>query len=216
MALGSIQSDSSRLYSVNSRENKGKARTQDQQNLSEDQRKQVWELKKRDQEVKAHEAAHMAAGGSCVRGGATYSYQVGPDGRRYAVGGEVSIDTSSVRGDPQATITKMQTVRRAALAPADPSGQDRSVASQASGVAAQAQKELAQQRTSGAGQAGNEKPPANSISKPPENAKPPMNGTSEPPENAKPASRKAETDSYSNSGKARSIQESQSNFSFYA
>jgi hypothetical protein len=202
MELGSIRTGSEQLYSGNSRENTEKTRTQDKQNLSEDQKNQVRELKKRDQEVKAHEAAHMAAGGSCVRGGATYSYEVGPDGNRYAVGGEVSIDTSSVRGDPQATILKMQTVIRAALAPAQPSGQDRSVASQAGGVEAQAQKELSQQRTSGAGQTGSEEHPVDSKS--------------DRPENGKPASKKSETFSYSNDGKTRSIEESQSSISIYA
>jgi len=84
-------------------------------------------LRRRDGEVRAHESAHMAAGGSLVRGGASFTYEVGPDGRTYAVGGEVSIDTSSVPGDPAATMRKMQQVRAAALAPASPSGQDRAV-----------------------------------------------------------------------------------------
>ena len=98
--------------------------------LTPEEQKQVTDLKKQDREVKAHEAAHIAAGGAYVRGGATYSYQSGPDGKRYAVGGEVSIDTAP-EDDPNATIRKMQAVRSAALAPANPSGQDRSVAAAA-------------------------------------------------------------------------------------
>lgn len=117
------------------------------QELTEEEKRQVAELKQRDREVRAHEAAHMAAGGAYVRGGASFTYQTGPDGGRYAVGGEVSIDASPVSGDPEATIRKMQTVRRAALAPADPSGQDRSVAAKASTREVQAQKELAAERT---------------------------------------------------------------------
>ncbi len=112
-----------------------------QTELSAEEKKQVADLKKRDREVKAHEAAHMAAGGGYVRGGASYSYQAGPDGKRYAVGGEVSIDTSA-EDDPNATIRKMQTVRSAALAPANPSGQDRSVAAAASAMEAKARQEL--------------------------------------------------------------------------
>lgn len=103
---------------------------------------EVSKLKKRDQEVRNHEQAHMAAGGQYVRGAASYSYEVGPDGRRYAVGGEVSIDMSPVSGDPAATIRKMAAVRRAALAPADPSGQDLRVASSADAQASKARSEL--------------------------------------------------------------------------
>jgi len=59
----------------------------------------------------------------------------------YAVGGEVSIDTTPVKGDPQATVAKMETIKAAALAPADPSGQDRAVAAEASQEESQARQE---------------------------------------------------------------------------
>jgi hypothetical protein len=107
------------------------AETSDEAELSAEERKQIEELKARDQEVKAHEQAHVAAGGRYVRSGAQFEYQTGPDGEKYAVGGEVSIDVSKEPGDPRATITKMQTVIRAALAPAEPSAQDRAVAAKA-------------------------------------------------------------------------------------
>jgi len=109
----------------------------------------IRELKKRDREVRAHESAHVAAGGSHVRGGASFQFVTGPDGRLYATGGEVSIDTAPIPDDPEATILKMQTVRQAALAPAQPSPQDRSVAAAASQAEAQAQMELARARPSG-------------------------------------------------------------------
>lgn len=115
--------------------------------LTEEEQKQVDELKARDAEVKAHEQAHIAAGGSYVRGGVSYDYQTGPDGKKYAVGGEVSIDTSPVEGDPQATINKAQVILKAALAPAEPSGQDKSVASQARQMMASARKELMAEKT---------------------------------------------------------------------
>ena len=83
-----------------------------------------------------------------VRGGARFSYTTGPDGRAYATGGEVSIDRSAVPGDPAATIQKLRQVQRAALAPADPSPQDRSVAAGASMSITQAQMELAQRQLS--------------------------------------------------------------------
>ena len=110
--------------------------------LPEDQRRQVEELKQRDREVRAHESAHIAAAGGHAQGGAKFSYTRGPDGRLYATGGEVSIDTSAVPGDPQATLQKAQTVQRAALAPAEPSGQDRQVAAQAAAMATQARQEM--------------------------------------------------------------------------
>lgn len=96
-------------------------------------------LQSRDSVVRAHEAAHIGAGGGVVTSGAQYSYQKGPDGREYAVGGEVGIDLSPVAGNPQATIAKMETVRAAALAPAEPSAQDLSVAAAATQIQARAE-----------------------------------------------------------------------------
>ncbi len=112
------------------------------------------ELRARDIEVRAHEAAHASAGGSHVRGGASFSFQTGPDGKQYAIGGEVSIDASPVSGDPQATASKARTVRAAALAPASPSGADRAVAARASQTEAKAMTELAQQQAEQAVEAG--------------------------------------------------------------
>lgn len=100
------------------------------------------QLKNADQSVRRHEAAHVAAGGSYVTKGASFSYATGPDGNRYAVAGEVSIDTSKER-EPQATLAKMRTVQRAALAPIDPSPQDRAVAAMAAQMASEAMLEIA-------------------------------------------------------------------------
>ncbi len=98
--------------------------------LSVDDLKKIDSLKKRDQEVRAHEQAHISAGGQYVRSGARFNYQTGPDGMRYAVGGEVTIDTGK-EGNPEETVAKMRAVARAALAPANPSGKDRAVAASA-------------------------------------------------------------------------------------
>ncbi|MFN7932113.1 MAG: putative metalloprotease CJM1_0395 family protein [Bryobacteraceae bacterium] len=103
-------------------------------------------LAQTDREVRAHEQAHMAAAGPHSRGGPTYTFERGPDGRLYAVGGEVAIDASPVPNDPEATLRKADIVRAAALAPAEPSSQDRAVAAQASQMAAEAQAEIQQQR----------------------------------------------------------------------
>ncbi|MGB0732724.1 MAG: putative metalloprotease CJM1_0395 family protein [Pontibacterium sp.] len=104
---------------------------------------QVEELQTIDAEVRQHELAHAAVGGS-LAGGIQLEYTRGPDGRMYATSGEVSIDTSTVPGDPEATIDKMRTVIAAAMAPAEPSTQDHRVAAKATAIMVQAQAELAE------------------------------------------------------------------------
>ncbi len=121
------------------------ALTSDSQ-VDEAEQEVVQELKMRDREVRSHEAAHAAAAGPYASGGPTFTYQKGPDGHRYAVGGEVQIDVAPVDGDPEATIRKMQVVRAAAMAPAEPSSQDRAVAAAASRQEAAAAAELAQRQ----------------------------------------------------------------------
>ncbi|MEM6760089.1 MAG: putative metalloprotease CJM1_0395 family protein [Pseudomonadota bacterium] len=116
---------------------------QERPNAAEDQ--QIKALEARDREVRRHEQAHAAVGGQYA-GAPTYTYQVGPDGRRYAVGGAVSIDVSPVPGDPAATIDKMEVVRAAALAPASPSAADRQVAALATAQRLQAMADLMAQR----------------------------------------------------------------------
>lgn len=112
--------------------------------LSEEEKKEVEELKARDAEVRAHENAHKAAGGTHA-GSPSYSYTRGPDGKSYASDGEVSIDLGR-ESDPQDTIEKMQQVQRAATAPAEPSAQDRRVFSEAARKEAEARAELAEER----------------------------------------------------------------------
>lgn len=129
----------------------GKTGTKD---LTPEEQKELESLKKRDTEVRQHEQSHLAAGGQYVKGGPTYSYQSGPDGHRYAVGGEVQIDKSPVPGDPEATIRKMQTIKMAALAPATPSAQDYSVAAAAANAAAKAALEKMKQSINKMGAGG--------------------------------------------------------------
>lgn len=111
---------------------------QNETGLSTEDERMLQELQARDREVRAHEMAHVAAGSGLVRSGASFSYQRGPDGKFYATGGEVSIDTSAVPGDALATQRKAEQIQRAALAPAQPSGQDRAVAAQAARMAMEA------------------------------------------------------------------------------
>jgi len=123
--------------------------SEDKQAIKEQQQQDtsiVRQLRARDREVRAHEAAHVAAGGSLVRGGPSFTYQTGPDGRSYAIGGEVQIDASGVANDPQATLAKSNQIRAAALAPANPSAQDLRVAANANQLASRARVDIAIQR----------------------------------------------------------------------
>lgn len=114
-----------------------------EEGLSEAEKKVISELKAADTKVRAHEMAHVAAGGRYTTGGARFTYERGPDGKNYAVAGEVGIDLSEIPGDPEATADKMDVVRRAALAPADPSPQDRRVAARATMIRMEALMDLA-------------------------------------------------------------------------
>lgn len=113
--------------------------------LTQDEKDVVEQLKRVDREVRAHEQAHLSVAGAYATGGASYQYTTGPDGIAYAVAGEVGIDTSAER-TPEATIQKMQVVRAAAMAPADPSAQDMAVAAAAGAAESAARSELAKQQ----------------------------------------------------------------------
>jgi hypothetical protein len=95
--------------------------------LSQEEKEVVDQLKRIDRDVRAHEQAHLSAAGPYATGGASFQTTTGPDGNAYALSGEVGIDTRAEK-TPEATIRKMQVVQAAALAPADPSAQDRAVA----------------------------------------------------------------------------------------
>jgi hypothetical protein len=103
----------------------------------------VSELKSIDSEVRLHEQAHLAQAGGLAMSGANFTYKTGPDNRRYAVGGEVQINAGPGR-TPEETLRKAQIIRAAALAPAQPSPQDRAVAASAGQMEQEARAEIAQ------------------------------------------------------------------------
>lgn len=105
----------------------------------------IQQLSARDREVRQHEQAHVRVGGRYA-GAPSYQYERGPNGLSYAVSGEVPIDVAPVANDPLATIRKMEQVRHAALAPAEPSAQDRAVAAMATRQMLKAKAELANSR----------------------------------------------------------------------
>lgn len=113
--------------------------------LTDAERQQVQSLRQTDAEIRRHEQAHAMVGGPYA-GAPRYQYTKGPDGKQYAISGQVSIDASPIPGDPQATIQKLRIVRRAALAPSDPSGQDQQVAASAQRGIIEARQELAEEK----------------------------------------------------------------------
>ena len=133
--------------------------------LTPEQQAQVAKLKAEDRKVRAHEQAHLAAAGGIATSGANYTYQRGPDGVNYAVAGEVSIDTSPGK-TPEETLSKANNIRSAALAPADPSGQDRAVAAAASQMAAQARQELNQTNSADNGASSSASPASTESASP--------------------------------------------------
>jgi len=98
--------------------------------LDSEEKTLLAQLQASDTKVRAHESAHLSAAAGIAAGGANFTYERGPDGRMYAVAGEVPISVSEGK-DPQDTLEKMRQVEAAAMAPADPSPQDHAVAASA-------------------------------------------------------------------------------------
>lgn len=140
-AQASPTTPSHRFVEATGEESQRRQQQDPEQQEQQRQQRQLAALVERDLEVRKHEQAHQMAGGEHA-GSPSYQFSQGPDGKRYATGGEVAIDIGAIPGDPAATLAKMQQVRAAALAPAEPSSQDLSVARAASAKEAQARKEL--------------------------------------------------------------------------
>ncbi|WP_445395853.1 putative metalloprotease CJM1_0395 family protein [Zobellella sp. An-6] len=121
--------------------------------MSAEEVQQLQELQQRDREVRIHEQLHASVGGQYA-GAPSYEFETGPDGKQYAVGGEVQIDIAPIPGDPRATIDKMQQVKAAALAPAEPSQADKAAAARADQHIREAQAELQQPESASSPTAG--------------------------------------------------------------
>ena len=114
--------------------------------LSDEALVELGKLKARDTQVRQHEQAHISASGGLNISGASFTYQRGPNGISYAVGGDVKIDTSPGH-TPEETLARAEKIIDAALAPADPSPADRSIAAKAQNMALQARLEIQQQES---------------------------------------------------------------------
>lgn len=117
----------------------------DDDELSAEDKRKLQDLKRKDAEIRRQEQMQRAVAGSVARGGPRYKYVEGPDGNKYAVSGETSLDTyfGDIFSNPEAALKKARQVRRAALA-GSPSARDRQVAARAAQVEAKARRILAQ------------------------------------------------------------------------
>jgi hypothetical protein len=104
---------------------------------------EVSRLERTEREVTAHENAHKTSAGR-FGGPISYTYTTGPDGKRYITGGEVPIHTPAT-SDPEEALSNARQVMRAAMAPADPSGQDIAVAASAAAVISDAGARMARE-----------------------------------------------------------------------
>jgi len=85
-------------------------------------------FKNKDAEIRTHEQAHASIGHTTSP--ISYNYQEGPDGKMYAVGGSVRLDTS-IPDDPNAAMLKLDMLQKAASASINPSSADNAISSQA-------------------------------------------------------------------------------------
>lgn len=81
-------------------------------------------FKDMDQNVRSHEQIHATIGATTSP--ISYNYQQGPDGKMYAVGGHVRLDTS-MPSDPKAAMAKLDQIARAASGPSDLSSADMAI-----------------------------------------------------------------------------------------
>jgi len=145
--MDAITNTLNKIYADNTQTLTHLSSTKSYSELSDQEKAEVRRLKALDEHVHQHEEAHKQAAGELAVGTPNYQYTTGPDGKRYAIAGDVKIETSKDSRGPAETITKAIKIKKAALAPSDPSSQDRNVAAQAMQMEQQAQVELSQQKT---------------------------------------------------------------------
>lgn len=132
-----ISSKAMELYKAEQNQPKEELTTQEKQELAK--------LKITDAEVKRHENAHKAMAAGLQTSGPNYEYETGPDGKKYAVAGDVNISYQK-SSDPEVNLKNAQKLKAAALAPAEPSAQDRSVARKADMEIAKAKQEILEEQ----------------------------------------------------------------------
>lgn len=84
-------------------------------------------FRNKDAEIRTHEQAHASIGHTTTP--ISYNYQEGPDGKMYAVGGSVRLDTS-IPDEPTAGAFKLDMIQKAASGVTNMSSADGTIASQ--------------------------------------------------------------------------------------
>lgn len=102
--------------------------------LSQEEQKEVEEMRRINGEVKRRELAHRAVAGNYARGVISYEYETGPDGKKYAVEGHITIDARPILNNPEASIRKAQAIKSVKL--------DRSVSTEAEKMEREVRMEL--------------------------------------------------------------------------
>ena len=105
------------------------AKVREQQGVAHDD-PALERLKQLDRDVRAHESAHAAASGVQTIGSPRFRYTEGPDGKMYAVGGEVTVAVQS-SGRPDDAMRAAQALRASALSSDNPSAADLGAAAEA-------------------------------------------------------------------------------------
>ena len=108
--------------------------------------KHLRKLQARHDEVVRHEEAHYREAGHLARSRPVLSdFVTGPDGKQYATGGHVMIDTSET-GDPEKDLQRGEIIVRSAEAPlgvdSEMSQADKNVAAKGRSIIAKAEKKL--------------------------------------------------------------------------
>lgn len=146
-AVASISPEAIALYNAEQKTESEKKEnsTNSNKELTPQEKQEVAELKTTDAEVRAHEQAHKAAAGGLRTSAPNYEYETGPDGKKYAVAGDVNVSYQH-SSDPEVNLRNAQQLKASALAPADPSSQDRKVAAQADREITEARQEILEEQ----------------------------------------------------------------------
>jgi len=116
----------------------------DGREMSDEDLREIAELKQRELTVRTRDMAWVAAT-TGVSGGFTVRYETGPDGRRYAVEAEVRLDTTEA-ATPEQSLAKARAVRAALMGGGGDDSSQASAAARAAVLESRARAELARQR----------------------------------------------------------------------
>jgi hypothetical protein len=112
--------------------------------LSAEELQKLRELERKDQQVRTRDMAFLAAAGGAA-GSVALEYETGPDGRRYAVGADIKLDTSA-GATPEQTLAKARALRAATMSARSDSSADASAAAKAVRMEAEARAEIERAR----------------------------------------------------------------------